>query len=157
MRSASCSEANSSTQTPSFCPERELTTGRRSPWTGTFTGAGVNLAARVAGQARGGELLVTEEAAMAARDAGAMVTHVGAIELRNIPAPVDIYRVQITDTTSETAVDPVCHMRVPIDGPSAVTLEWAGQTVHFCDLPCVARFAAHHDRYPAGRKPAAED
>jgi class 3 adenylate cyclase len=124
---------------------------------GDFYGAGVNLAARVAGQARGGELLVTVEAAMAAQETGAMVTHVGAVGLRNIPAPVDIYRVQITDTTDETGVDPVCQMRVPIDGPSAVTLQWAGQTVHFCGLPCAARFAAHPDRYPAGRKPSPED
>jgi class 3 adenylate cyclase len=119
---------------------------------GDFYGAGVNLAARVAGQARGGELLVTEEAAMAARDAGAVVTHMGPIELRNVPAPVDIYRIEVTDTAPDAAVDPVCQMRVPIDGPSAVTLDWAGRRVHFCGLPCVARFSAHPDRYPAGQK-----
>ncbi len=117
----------------------------------------MNLAARVAGQARGGELLVTDEAAMAARDAGAMVSHVGAIELRNIPVPVDIYRVQISDTTAETAVDPVCQMRVPVGGPSAVTLEGGARPSTFVACPCVARFAAHRDRYPAGRKPASEE
>jgi class 3 adenylate cyclase len=116
---------------------------------GDFYGAGVNLAARVAGQARGGELLVTEETAMAARDAGAVVTHMGPIELRNVAAPVDIYRVEVADTVQDAAVDPVCQMRVPLDGPSAVTLEWAGHRVHFCGLPCVARFSAHPDRYPA--------
>jgi adenylate cyclase len=88
---------------------------------GDFYGSGVNLAARVASQAGGGELLVTAEIAMAARDSGAVVTHLGAIELRNIPAPVDIYRVQIAETTAETAVDPVCQMRVPVAGPAAIT------------------------------------
>jgi class 3 adenylate cyclase/YHS domain-containing protein len=116
---------------------------------GDYYGAGVNLAARVAGQARGGELLVTVKVAMAARDAGAVVTHLGPVELRNVPAPVDVYRVDVADTIPEAAIDPVCQMRVPIDGPSAVILEWGGRRVHFCGLPCVARFAAHPDRYPA--------
>jgi class 3 adenylate cyclase/YHS domain-containing protein len=120
---------------------------------GDFYGADVNLAARVAGQARGGELLVTTETAMAARDAGAVITHVGAVELRNIPAPVDIYRVQVAAPATDIAVDPVCQMRVPVVGPTAISLDWEGQSVHFCGLPCVARFAAHPERYPAGRKP----
>jgi adenylate cyclase len=124
---------------------------------GDFYGAGVNLAARVAAQARGGELLVTTETAMAARDAGAVITHMGAIELRNIPAPVDIYRVQVGTPTDDTAVDPVCQMRVPVAGPTAITLEWKGQSVHFCGLPCVAHFADHPERYPAGRQPKLED
>jgi YHS domain-containing protein len=112
----------------------------------------VNLAARVAGQARGGELLVTAEVALAARDAGAVVTHLGPVELRNVAAPVDLYRVEVTDTGADTAVDPVCQMRVPVDGPAAVSLAWAGRRVHFCGLPCAARFAAHPDRYAAGPK-----
>jgi len=120
---------------------------------GDFYGAGVNLAARVAGQARGGELLVTAETAMAARDAGVVVMHLGAIELRNIPTPVDIYRVEVTEPSADTAVDPVCQMRVPVGGAAAITLEWAGESLHFCGLPCVASFAAHPERYPAGRQP----
>jgi adenylate cyclase len=39
-----------------------------------FFGATVNLAARVAGRARGGQLLVTTDVALAARDAGEVVT-----------------------------------------------------------------------------------
>jgi class 3 adenylate cyclase len=37
---------------------------------GDYYGGAVNLAARVAGQARGGQLLVTTHAALAARDLG---------------------------------------------------------------------------------------
>jgi adenylate cyclase len=120
---------------------------------GDFYGAGVNLAARVAGQARGGELLVTTETAVAAREVGAVITHMGAIELRNIPAPVDVYRVEVATPDTDIALDPVCQMRVPVAGPTAITLNWDGQAVHFCGLPCVAHFASHPERYPAGRQP----
>jgi hypothetical protein len=48
-----------------------------------YYGAAVNLAARVAGEARGGQLLVTDRVAMAARDLGAIVSHHGSITLRN--------------------------------------------------------------------------
>jgi YHS domain-containing protein len=89
---------------------------------------------------------------MAARDVGAVVTHMGSIDLRNVPAPVDIYRVEVADTAPEAGVDPVCQMRVPVDGPAAVTLEWGGSRIHFCGLPCVARFCAHPDFYPAVQK-----
>ena len=44
---------------------------------GDYYGAAVNLAARVAGEAGGGQLLVTTRVAIAARDLGEIVTHVG--------------------------------------------------------------------------------
>jgi class 3 adenylate cyclase/YHS domain-containing protein len=116
---------------------------------GDYYGAAVNLAARVASEARGGEFLVTNETAFAARDAGAIVTHVGAVELRNISRPVDIFAVCVTDPSSPAAVDPVCRMRVPMSGETAVTLEWAGRTIHFCGLPCVSTFAQQSESYLA--------
>jgi class 3 adenylate cyclase/YHS domain-containing protein len=116
---------------------------------GDYYGAAVNLAARVAGEARGGELLVTLDTAFAARDAGAIVTHVGAIELRNVANPVDIYSVHVAEVTAAVALDPVCQMRVPVSGGSTVTLEWSGRTVHFCGMPCVSSFAQQPDVYLA--------
>ncbi len=114
---------------------------------GDYYGAAVNLAARVAGEARGGELLVTTDTAFAARDAGAIVTHVGAVELRNVADPVDIYQVRVTDSSVDVAVDPVCQMRVPTEGPDAISLEWSDTKLHFCSLPCVSRFAQQPDSY----------
>jgi class 3 adenylate cyclase/YHS domain-containing protein len=114
---------------------------------GDYYGAAVNLAARVAGQARGGQLLVTENVAVAARDTGATITHVGCLELRNIGEAVDIFDVRVTDDVGSTVTDPVCQMRVPTAGESAVILEWSGRHLYFCGLPCVARFAAEPDTY----------
>ena len=57
---------------------------------GDYYGAAVNLAARVAGQARGGQLLVTSHVAMAARHLGGIITHVGSVSLRNVSESIDV-------------------------------------------------------------------
>ncbi len=124
---------------------------------GDYYGAAVNLAARVAGQARGGQLLVTAHVATAAGELGAVVTHVGSISLRNVSEAMDVYDVRVSDSTQPAVTDPVCQMRVPTTGDGAVVLDWSGRRFHFCGLPCVARFAANPEVYvsrevpPAGR------
>jgi class 3 adenylate cyclase/YHS domain-containing protein len=114
---------------------------------GDYYGADVNLAARVAGEARGGQLLVTTPVALAARDLGAIVTHVGSVQLRNVSEAVDVYDVRISEGTDVVVTDPVCRMRVPTAGDGIVALVWSGQRLHFCGLPCVSRFAADPNRY----------
>jgi adenylate cyclase len=110
-----------------------------------YLGSAVNLAARVAGQARGGQLLVTSETALAARDVGLVVTHLGRSRLRNLQEPVDLWEVHLDDG-ARYAVDPVCAMRVPTTGSQVVSLTWGGHQHWFCGLPCAARFA----RDPSG-------
>ena len=114
---------------------------------GDYYGAAVNLAARVAGEAGGGQLLVTTPTALAGRDLGAIVTHVGSVELRNVSESVDVWDVRIGDGDDTVVTDPVCQMRVPTTGHAAVALDWSGRRLHFCGLPCVARFAADPARY----------
>jgi class 3 adenylate cyclase/YHS domain-containing protein len=121
--------------------------GRAVAVDGDYYGAAVNLAARVAGEAGGGQLLVTTPAAMAARDLGAVITHVGSVQLRNVSESVDIWDVRISDGDAKVVTDPVCQMRVPATGDAAIALDWSGQRFHFCGLPCVSRFAADPDRY----------
>jgi class 3 adenylate cyclase/YHS domain-containing protein len=121
--------------------------GRAMVVDGDYYGAAVNLAARVAGLARGGQLLVTTQIANAAQETGATITHVGSVELRNVSESVDVYDVRVGDPTDPVVTDPVCQMRVPTTGETAITLEWAGQRFNFCGLPCVSRFAANPARY----------
>jgi adenylate cyclase len=112
-----------------------------------YYGAAVNLAARVAGQAQGGQLLVTAHVAMAANQLGAIITHVGSISLRNVSETIDVYDVRVSDSDQTAVTDPVCQMRVPTTGDAAIVLDWSGRRFHFCGLPCVSRFAANPDRY----------
>jgi adenylate cyclase len=115
--------------------------GSAIPEGNDFFGAVVNVAARVAAQAAGGQLLVTERVAVAATSLGEVVTHVGAVSLRNIAEPVDLYEIELNPHAS-TAIDPVCAMKVPTTGPSAVHLNHNDRDVWFCGLPCVSRYAA---------------
>ena len=112
-----------------------------------YYGAAVNLAARVAGQARGGQLLVTAGVAVAARHLGAIITHIGSINLRNVSESIDVYDVRVSDSAQAAVTDPVCQMRVPATGDSAIVLDWSGRRFQFCGLPCVSRFAANPERY----------
>lgn len=107
-----------------------------------FYGHAVNVAARVAACAGAGQLLATREVAVAARDLGHVVTHLGRRPLRNIATPVDVYMVDLGHDRHGLAVDPVCAMQVPTSGPRAISLRWRDEQVWFCGLPCVARFAA---------------
>ena len=106
----------------------------------------MNLAARVAAYAGGGQLLVTEPVANAATEIGEVVTLVGAVSLRNIAEPVDLYEIELNPRSS-TAVDPVCAMKVPTTGPSAVHLKHNDHDLWFCGLPCLARYAAAPDTF----------
>ena len=121
--------------------------GRAVAVDGDYYGAAVNLAARIAGQARGGQLLVSERVAVAARDLGAMTTHVGALDLRNISDAIDAYDVRVGEGTEPAVTDPVCQMRVPTTGDDAIVLDWSGRRYFFCGLPCLSRFAADPNRY----------
>lgn len=113
-----------------------------------FFGAAVNLAARVAGHAAGGQLLCTEAVALAARDAELVVTHAGSVELRNVRGAVDLYDIEF-DGREHVAIDPVCQMKVPTSGPSVIRLTHDEHDVWFCGLPCVVRFAEEPARYVA--------
>ena len=113
---------------------------------GDYYGAAVNLAARVAGQARGGQLLVTERVAMAARDVGAITAPVGQLELRNLSEAVDVYDVHQAGAGSP-ATDPVCQMRVPTSKRGSDRPRLGRRRNHFCGLPCLSRFAASPDSY----------
>ena len=111
-----------------------------------FFGSTVNLAARVAAYAGGGQLLVTEHVALTATDTGEIVTHVGAMSLRNIAEPVDLYEIDL-NPGANTAIDPVCAMKVATSGASTVHLRHDDRDVWFCGLPCLSRYAASPDSF----------
>lgn len=68
---------------------------------GDFIGAAVNLAARVASLAGPGEVLVTEDVAIAARRRGLPLDEFGECRLRNVANPVLLYTVRERPGTSE--------------------------------------------------------
>ena len=117
---------------------------------GDWFGATVNLAARVAGVAAGGEVLVTDAVRDGAGDlAGVEFQSRGHQRMRNVPALVPLY-VAVADERSREAhaVDPVCRMLVA-DGREAGTLRHRDVLYRFCSHDCARRFLRDPDAYTA--------
>jgi class 3 adenylate cyclase/YHS domain-containing protein len=112
-------------------------------------GAAVNVAARVAAQARGGQVLLTAAVADAARGEGYAITPLGRVALRNVREPVELFALELARDTSDI-VDPVCRMRVSPQH-AAGQLRIDGVEYWFCSLACVRAFAADPAAY---RRPA---
>lgn len=106
---------------------------------GDVFGAAVNLAARIASQARGDEVLATSAVAQAARRQGIDVTKLGFSTFRNMRQAVELYSLHLTDEGPLTTIDPVYHMRVDRRRAAGI-LHFREEKYWFCSLECAARF-----------------
>lgn len=106
-------------------------------------GATVNIAARVAAEARADEALLTDATVVAAGAVklGATITPLGERSLRNVRSPVVLHSLRPgRPSTLGLRVDPVCRMAVTsVDAPASAVHE--GETVFFCSTVCAAVFA----------------
>ncbi|MGH2984338.1 MAG: adenylate/guanylate cyclase domain-containing protein, partial [Solirubrobacterales bacterium] len=100
---------------------------------GDWFGGTVNLASRVVGAAKAGEVLLTE-------DTGRQAGHAEGLELedqgrryfRHLPEPVPVYRaLESGDPGRELEVDPVCRMAVD-PSEAAGSKHRRGLTYYFC-------------------------
>ncbi len=125
-----------------------LHTGSALARSGDWFGATVNLAARVASLASGGEVLLTEQTrqAAAALD-GVEFEERGRRELRNISEPVLVFAAtKRGGHPGKLPVDPVCRMAVDPDH-AAGSLTFEGRQYFFCSLKCASAFAARPRSY----------
>ena len=111
-----------------------------------FFGAAVNLAARVASQAGGGEVLATNAVAQAAKDLDFVVTSLGSVRLRNIREPVELHALDLGGISPSDVLDPVCRMRISPQR-AAGRLDFGGATYWFCSLHCSSLFASSPEAY----------
>jgi class 3 adenylate cyclase len=109
-------------------------------------GATVNLAARVAGQAFGGQTLATTQVASAAHQIGVPVIDLGCFQLRNLTDPVELFQVELIPPPEAVSIDPVCRMQVA-HATAAGRLRHAETDLWFCSLACVKTFVADPARY----------
>ena len=116
---------------------------------GDWFGTTVNVAARVASLAVGGEVLVTAAVREAAGDLdGVTFVEHGRPVLRNLREPLLLFAAVRQGTDEETgyAIDPVCRMAVD-PARAAGRLLFAGAEYQFCSLECAGRFAAAPDQF----------
>ena len=123
--------------------------GRAIEREGDYFGATVNLAARVSGEASGGEVLLTAStAARAAQLEGVLYEPRGRRALRNLREPVELFAAVRAGESSEGALpcDPVCRMAVDPER-SAGRLAYGDKVYFFCSLGCAAEFAQQPERF----------
>jgi adenylate cyclase len=115
---------------------------------GDWFGATVNLAARVAGLAAGGEVLVTGAVHEHARELdGVEYESRGEHRIRNIAAPVALFAAVRDERTGEARhLDPVCRM-VVAEGREAGSFRHGDTRYRFCSLECARRFLRDPEAY----------
>lgn len=108
---------------------------------GDYWGHTVNVAARVAGEARPSEILITEavrdQVASSDPELDAQLIDRGERQLRNVSRPIRLYALLAEDGSYHT--DPVCRMRVR-ESESVGSLTVDGESYYFCSLRCVSSF-----------------
>ena len=114
---------------------------------GDWFGSTVNVAARVASAAQGGEVLVTDETkACAVGLDDVSFDDRGARRLRNVGSTVQLHRARRSGTRPKTfPLDPVCRMAV--DAAHSIRLHHAGQELHFCSDACATAFHEEPEFY----------
>jgi len=117
---------------------------------GDWFGATVNLAARVAAVAAGGEVLVTASVKDGAHELEDVEFESrGEHRMRNVTRPVPVFAALHDSRTSEEHhIDPVCRMLVA-EGREVGTLRHGDKRYCFCSLDCVGRFLRDPDAYTA--------
>lgn len=124
-------------------------TGPATERAGDWFGTTVNVAARVAGEAAGGDVLLTNATLEAlARPDRFNFRERGRVNLRNVTEPVLLFRALQSGliTAQDLPVDPVCRMAVDPES-AAGSLQYEGTLYVFCSLVCAGRFAASPELY----------
>ncbi len=126
-----------------------MNTGPAIERDGDWFGAAVNVAARVAGAAAGGEVMLTESTRDAAGPLNAIELRPrGRRKLKNVSEPVQLYAAIAEGKTTADGlpVDPVCRMAVD-RAHSVGSLRFHGTLYFFCSLKCADAFAGDPGRY----------
>lgn len=115
---------------------------------GQLFGAPINLTARVAAHAVGGQILCTEAIARAVRGSAEFEARaIGERRFRNVGRPVSVFELTRVNTVVRvSAIDPVCRMQVEI-ARAVATIAHSGTTYHFCSLKCAGDFANAPQQY----------
>lgn len=100
---------------------------------GQLFGPAVNLTARVAASAAGGQVLCTEAIAEAVTALADFEPHaIGERRFKNVPRAVQVYELaRPAGGRDAVAIDPVCRMRVAADR-AAETIDYEGTRYRFC-------------------------
>ena len=117
---------------------------------GQYFGAPINLTARLADEARGGQILCSAPIVEAVRTLALIeAIPVGEKRFRNVRDPVTVFElVRSGERRVASTLDPVCRMQVAIDR-AAATFAHGGQSYRFCSSECARAFSEAPGRFLA--------
>lgn len=109
---------------------------------GRLFGGPINLTARLADRASGGQILCTRPIAEAVRSLAVIEpVRVGETKFKNVALPVEVFElVRTSERRVPAAIDPVCRMQVDV-ARAAVTIAHGDRTYRFCSPECGRAFA----------------
>ena len=114
---------------------------------GDYFGGAVNLTARLAAQASGGQVLATAAVAQAALEMGVMSVNLGTTQFKNLTAAIEVHALELSpDPTVAQSTDPVCRMVLKATNATG-RLRHRDVDYFFCSLSCANKFSADPDRY----------
>ena len=125
-----------------------MNTGTAVRRDGDWYGANVNLAARVAAVATGGQVLLTEHTLAASKNLlDVEIRSLGPRRFRNVAEFVTVYEAGLSSQPQTAlSIDPVCKM--PLRPQHAFgTAVFDGSHYLLCSGECARRFDAHPERY----------
>jgi len=116
---------------------------------GDWIGSTVNAAARIAGLAKQGEVLISAEG----RDAASAIQGIrfqprGPVPLRGFREEVDVYEARCEDPAVALYIDPVCRMALDPKRTHA-HLTHGGLEYHFCSDDCLDAFQRQPEAFTA--------
>jgi adenylate cyclase len=109
---------------------------------GRIFGPPINLTARLAAHALGGQILCTEPIARSlGPSVGVVPRQLGKQHFKNVTHPVALFElIRVSEERAATVTDPVCRMQVAGDR-AAVTIAHQGAVYHFCSSECARLFS----------------
>lgn len=115
---------------------------------GDWFGSTVNVAARVAAVAAGGEVVLTQATFDQAKELEDVeFERLGHRSLRNVSEPVALLRASRKGAQApDVVVDPVCRMTIA-DGQWVGSLNFGDESYRFCSMECAQKFAADPETY----------
>ena len=113
-----------------------------------YYGTALNLTARIAAHARGGQILCSERLVdLAGNLPDVEYRALGPVQFKNIAQPVAVFQILNKSHVCDSSwIDPVCRMQVMPDSMSS-RLNVAGKIYHFCSLECARIFIGQPERY----------
>ena len=109
---------------------------------GDVFGSTVNIAARVAAQARGSQVLATPTFAGGLTGGRWAASPLGALQLKGLPDPVEVMQLELCPHPEQRPVDPVCGMAVTRGAAAATVVVTDDLEVVFCSRDCLRRWVA---------------